>query len=79
MPVKTMTVGQMKEALSKFDDDVFVAVRQYHECITDAGTDLGGDEAHGIDGIYDLERGYVVIQPAYDYLGSFGHAKFVKK
>lgn len=76
MSVKTITVKQLIDLLKTFDGDMMVAVNVFHSCITDAGTEMGGDEAHGVEGVYDLEK-YIVIQPSYEFLSAFKRDKFV--
>lgn len=60
------TVGDLKEALKNFDDKLPVFITIYHESITEAGTDLGGEEDHGIENVTDLET-RIVLHP-----GSYG-------
>lgn len=55
-----MTVGELIDHLSKLDRDRIVKISSYISCVTDAGTDLGGDEDHKITDIQDLETRVVI-------------------
>lgn len=55
-----MTVGELIEHLSKFEKDSAVKIASWVSCMTDAGTDLGGDEDHRITDITDLETRVVI-------------------
>ena len=61
------TVGDVLDALSKYDRNQKIFGTQYHECITDAGSDLGGSEEHKIRGVYDLESRVIIDIYHYDY------------
>lgn len=57
---KKMTVGDLIHHLSKFNPNLPIKIESYVECITDAGSDLGGMEDHSINEITNLETKVVI-------------------
>jgi hypothetical protein len=57
---KEMNVGDLIKKLSEFDKNTPVKVSYYVSCMTDSGTDMGGDEERPIEDIYDLQTRIVL-------------------
>jgi hypothetical protein len=59
---KTAKVSDLVEFLQTVNQEASVEISIYQECLTDAGTDLGGDIEYDVD-VYDLDT-RIVFQKA---------------
>lgn len=68
MREKTITLGDFRKATAGLPDSTPIFSTSYYECITDAGTDMGGEEEEAIKSVVDLES-RIVLETERCYIG----------